>query len=101
MATKQQAAVIFGVRYEADNYARPYHPPITFSEMVRQMAECYREQPRKFHVIAARYYLGAMTADEVRIMATDRPCIDSASRYPVTHRAELTEAQANEIITNR
>ena len=78
---------------------------LTFSVLVRELRAVYREQPRAFHVIAARYYLGFESGDELRqrskrhIAITDGP---RTGHYGDIHvAAELTEAQVQAIINNR
>ncbi len=38
---------------------------ISFSDLVANLAAAYREQPRRFHVLAARFYLGKENADSL------------------------------------
>lgn len=78
---------------------------LTFSSLVRELAAVYREQPRAFHVIAARFYLGAETIEELRkrserhIAITDGPKTGYSGNAYI--RPELTEAQVQAIINNR
>jgi hypothetical protein len=59
-----------------------------FTQLVQVLQSTYPEQPRRFHVLAARYYLGADTRDDLDRLTEGR-------------RAPLTVAQVNEIVTNR
>jgi hypothetical protein len=54
-----------------------------FSELLQEIREAYPEQPRAFHVLATRYYLGIEPIREIR-------------KHPA-----LTEEQKQAIIDNR
>ena len=77
---------------------------LTFSVLVRELGAVYREQPRAFHVIAARYYLGVETHDELcgRAKPTWRsPTGFAPATMATCTEPELTEAQVQDIINNR
>ena len=68
-----------------------------FTELLREIKATYPEQPRAFHVLATRYYLGAETNESLRLQAADeRPVY----KYHTMDRT-LTNRQVSEIIANR
>ena len=70
---------------------------MTFTTLLREIQATYREQPRKFHVLATRYYLGAETRDTLELLARDRHI--SGSYHSMN--ATLTPEQVAEIVANR
>lgn len=70
---------------------------LTFTVLLREIQATYPEQPRAFHVLATRFYLGAETVETLRLQAADsRP----VARYTTMGRT-LTNKQVAEILTNR
>ncbi len=68
-----------------------------FTELLPEIAATYPEQPRQFHVLATRFYIGAETVESLRLQAAD-------SRPVHKHHAlgrTLTNRQVAEIIANR
>ncbi len=62
-----------------------------FTELLAEIQATYPEQPRKFHVIATRYYLNVISPDELRQKA-----------HPdFRGRTTLTYEQVETIIRNR
>ena len=67
-----------------------------FTELLREIQSAYPEQPRVFHVIATRYYLGAESLETLKACALRRPVSGDFSLPP------LLSAQAVQaIIDNR
>jgi hypothetical protein len=62
-----------------------------FTQLLPHIQATYPEQPRKFHVLATRYYIGAETTETLRMMSTTGEW----------RRRVLTEKQVDEIIRNR
>ena len=72
-----------------------------FTELLREITATYREQPRAFHVLATRFYLGAETVQSLREHATTtRPVMDKYGET-YTMAATLTKPQVAAIIANR
>ena len=68
-----------------------------FTELLAEIAAVYPDQPRKFHVLATRFYIGAETVETLKLQAADqRPTY----RYHTLGRT-LTNKQVSEIIANR
>lgn len=63
---------------------------LTFTQLLKEIAATYPEQPRKFHVIATRYYLGAETRETLQMLSPKNPI-----------RTVLTCKQINTIVNNR
>ncbi len=59
-----------------------------FLELLPSIQAGYPEQPRAFHVLATRYYIGADTLNDLK-------------RQAVGRHASLTDKQVAEIIRNR
>ena len=70
---------------------------LTFSQLLKEIAATYREQPRKFHVLATRYYLGAETRETLKLQAADSRPVSGSYEMGRT----LTNRQVAEIINNR
>jgi len=69
---------------------------MTFTQLLCAIQSTYPEQPRSFHVIATRYYLGAETLESLRSLATARPVNNNYSLPPL-----LSEQAVQSIIDNR
>lgn len=63
---------------------------LTFTQLLHEIEATYPEQPRKFHVIATRYYLGAETHESLKALGPDG-----------FYRPYLTTKQINAIKANR
>jgi len=55
---------------------------MTFSQLLNEIADTYRDESRAFHVLATRYYIGAESRESLK-------------------RGPLTSAQVAAIIKNR
>ena len=71
---------------------------MTFTELLAEITATYPEQPRRFHVLATRYYIGAEGGAAVfrARMTSDQPIARGYEGPPY-----LTTKQTNAIIENR
>lgn len=69
---------------------------LTYTEMLSQLNQTWREQPHAVRAIAARYYIGAESIESLRALAQERPCHKHA-----TVRPTITERQVEFIINMR
>lgn len=67
---------------------------LTFSQLLRETADSYREQPRVFHVLACRYWLGKESLGELESHTQVREVAPRSHMKP-----ELTIEQVKIIIS--
>jgi hypothetical protein len=67
-----------------------------FTELLKEIAATYPEQPRSFHVLATRFYIGAETLESLKSMAEPLPATNYFQIPPI-----LSHAQVQAIIDNR
>lgn len=90
------------VRWLPSNLRYAYHPDNLqvlprFTELVKQLESEYPEQDRRFHVLAARYLLGADTKETLeRLSRWQDGDYYSGNEY---HRCLLTPDQLKAILT--
>lgn len=67
-----------------------------YTEMLSALNATWREQPKRVRAIAARYYIGAETAETLQLLTEPQYCVEGHTLSPL-----LTEDQRRHIVLMR